>query len=670
MLKNLLRNTLFKMALFVAVSCSFLTPVKAQICNAAGNLMLFTNYDGGTLTINVDQNIPGLKIGVCSYEGTKIVLTGAFAANVTAVSYAGYNGNNSLCGTVINTSINGAAVGTATNIAILPASPLANSYGYSSIICGFSCSNNTNQGGCNTVDQIEAYFLNYFPGSTLFAHKVQYGCWTGTLAVSVGGNCCPASPVIPGVVASSQTLCGAGVPAPFTSSTLATGGSGTINYLWQLSTTSSSSGFSNISGATSTTYAPGLTSVTTYYRRSASTSTSNVAYSNVIAVTVNPLPTVTISGANSLCNGTSTTYTASTASGSPTYTWLPSLTTGSLLPVTPTVTTTYTVICSASGCSNSATQQVTVYQLPSISAISNATAVCTGQTATLTASGGAVYNWMPGNLSGTTVTVSPSLFTTYTITGTDANGCTNQAFLALGVNPLPNVTVTPTSVTVCSGSSATLTASGAVNYSWLPGNGSGASIVITPTASMVYTVTGDNGSCSNVATHTLSLIPSPTVTLNASKSEVCPGQSVVLSAGGASGYILLNTAAALAGNSVAVSPTITTSYSVSGTAPNNCTNVGVNTVTVDICTGVDSALQNGANELTVFPNPNKGEFMIKGRSAAQVKIIDLQGKQISAYELNSKNNYEASVSNLNAGIYFVVSNSQSGTSMQKIMVTK
>lgn len=44
---------------------------------------------------------------------------------------------------------------------------------------------------CNTVDQVEAYFLNFFPGSTLFMHQVQYGCWTTTQNVASGGNCCP-----------------------------------------------------------------------------------------------------------------------------------------------------------------------------------------------------------------------------------------------------------------------------------------------------------------------------------------------------------------------------------------------------------------------------------------------------------------------------------------------
>src|SRR5690349_2993173 len=91
---------------------------KGQICNATGNLMLFTNYDGGTLTINVDANISNLKIGICSYEACVISLTGAFVNNVTAVRYAGYNGaNNSSCGSpsIPTTTIIGAPSGAVTS---------------------------------------------------------------------------------------------------------------------------------------------------------------------------------------------------------------------------------------------------------------------------------------------------------------------------------------------------------------------------------------------------------------------------------------------------------------------------------------------------------------------------------------------------------------------------
>ena len=313
---------------------------KAQtICNTTGNLMLFTNYDGGTLTINVDQNIPNLKIGICSYEGVAIYLTGAFVGNVTAIRYAGFNSFNNHCGSPINTNFNGVPGTAVTTSAVAPAVTLPNSNGYSSIICGYSCSNSTNQGGCNTVDQIEAYFLSYFSGSTLFAHKVQYGCWTGTQSVSIGGNCCPPPPVYPGVIAASQTICAGTTPTGFLSSSSATVVSGTIGYQWESSTTSPLSGFAGIPGAIASTYGPVALTQTTYYRRAASTATNNVVYSNVLTITVLPLPLLSISGNTLACAGSTI---ALTATGGTSYTWSTGQITASII-LTPSVNSILTV---------------------------------------------------------------------------------------------------------------------------------------------------------------------------------------------------------------------------------------------------------------------------------------------------------------------------------------
>jgi hypothetical protein len=46
----------------------------AQVCNPNGNIIIFSNYDGGFLNINVDVDIPNLKIGVVSYEAVEVTL--------------------------------------------------------------------------------------------------------------------------------------------------------------------------------------------------------------------------------------------------------------------------------------------------------------------------------------------------------------------------------------------------------------------------------------------------------------------------------------------------------------------------------------------------------------------------------------------------------------------
>ncbi len=166
-------------------------PVQAQtICSPQGNVILYSNYDGGPLVIDVDVDIPDLRVGIISYEFVKVVFTGPFVGNVTQVIYAGYNGSNDHCGIGSGTSvtINGAP-NASTDVRIAPPATFANGNGWPSMICAYSCNVNSGQGGCNTADQVAHYFLSEL-GGILRHHLVQYGCWTGVQAVSAAGNCC------------------------------------------------------------------------------------------------------------------------------------------------------------------------------------------------------------------------------------------------------------------------------------------------------------------------------------------------------------------------------------------------------------------------------------------------------------------------------------------------
>lgn len=186
-------------------------PSSAQVCDANGNLIIFSNYDGGVLNINVDQNIPNLKIGIVTYEACSVNISGAFLSNVTGVIYAGYNSNNSNCTTAIpGTSISGVP-GTITQILTAPAANLADPNGNANIICAYDCDSTGTQGGCNTVMQVAAFFLNQWPGSSLRYHQTQYGCWNPATvyAASGQGNCCiqPFAPPVASMTASADTIC-------------------------------------------------------------------------------------------------------------------------------------------------------------------------------------------------------------------------------------------------------------------------------------------------------------------------------------------------------------------------------------------------------------------------------------------------------------------------------
>jgi len=173
-----------------------------SICNPNGNLIIYSNYDGGILTINVDQNIPNLILGICTYEPIQVTLSGPFVSNVTQVIYAGFNSaqnnNNCLLGNY-PTSITGV------NPSIVVINPPQNppSVGYTpqhnngagpwgGLMVGVAglCDTNVNAGGGNTPDEIVYYFQNT-TGATLRSHFTQYACWLyDTLSISQGGNCC------------------------------------------------------------------------------------------------------------------------------------------------------------------------------------------------------------------------------------------------------------------------------------------------------------------------------------------------------------------------------------------------------------------------------------------------------------------------------------------------
>jgi hypothetical protein len=169
----------------------FVTVASAQnFCDSNANIAIYSNYDGGKLVIDVDTPITNLKIGIVSYEADSIILQGAYLNNVTAVEWVGYNGTNNHCPgqSPVATVIVGSPVLPvyATN----PPVTYSNPYGYSIVICNYSCDVMSNQGGCNTADQVSDYFFNQFGTYTLLFHYTQYGCWSGTHFISEGGNCC------------------------------------------------------------------------------------------------------------------------------------------------------------------------------------------------------------------------------------------------------------------------------------------------------------------------------------------------------------------------------------------------------------------------------------------------------------------------------------------------
>lgn len=177
---------------------------------------------------------------------------------------------------------------------------------------------------------------------------------------------------------------------------------------------------------------------------------------------------------------------------------------------------TYTLTMNPIGSCLPLTKVVTLSVSPSPTPLSimGNTAICSAAASTLTANGANTYTWSTGSNSNSVI-LSPSITTSYTVSGTDVNGCTSSANFTVNVGPI-NLTVSGSNI-VCSGSSATFTLNGASSYS-LNSAACASTINVLPTVTTNYTISGSNSpSCVNSQTFN--------VFVNTSCADVWPGDA-------------------------------------------------------------------------------------------------------------------------------------------------
>ncbi len=153
-----------------------------------------------------------------------------------------------------------------------------------------------------------------------------------------------------------------------------------------------------------------------------------------VTVTVNPIPEVeAMASPMEICLGQLVDLSATGADG---FVWDNGLGAGADHTLNPQATTTYTVTGTSNGCQGSASVTVTVNPLPEVTAQSNDLVICVGESTLLEASGSEVVDWlwMGGISTSSSVTVSPTETTTYTVFGTDANGCVGFDEITVEVN--------------------------------------------------------------------------------------------------------------------------------------------------------------------------------------------------------------------------------------------
>ncbi|MCC6371141.1 MAG: T9SS type A sorting domain-containing protein, partial [Bacteroidia bacterium] len=318
----------------------------------------------------------------------------------------------------------------------------------------------------------------------------------------------------------------------------------------------------NPSGGTTYTYSSGSAIVTPSANASYTIDGANAigcisSSPAVVLITVNPTPTISVNN-GVVCSGVPFTITPT---GATSYTY----SSGSPV-VSPTVTSYYLVSGTNSfGCvsSNPAAALVTVNSAPVITAANGL--ICGGGSFLIQPTGAATYSYSSGS-----PTVSPTANTSYTVSGTSLAGCVSQspAIVTVSVEALPVITVN--SGSVCAGVNFTITPSGAATYSYSSG-----SPVVTPFVNASYSVTGTSsaGCTSSVVVSQVTVVSLPIVNVNS--GAICEGKSFTMVPTGALNYTF-------SGGSAIVSPTTTSTYSVTGSDASGClsANTAISNVTV------------------------------------------------------------------------------------------
>lgn len=250
---------------------------------------------------------------------------------------------------------------------------------------------------------------------------------------------------------------------------------------------------------------------------------------------------------------------------------------GSTALITFTACGTHTVYCfaftSGSIQVNSVTNLVTVAcnsaPSPTIATSAINSTLCSGNSVTLTGLGGSTYTWFPGNLTGSSIVVTPTSNACYTLVASNANSCNSMSTSCLNVFPSPTLVVSGNG-TVCAGGSLTLALMGALTYTLAPpGIAVGGSVIITPTVTTNYTLDGCGFTCCAPTTvFGATVMPAPNLFITGSNS-VCSGSSINFTATGASSYTW-NTSPAVNTNTLSLIPTASFTYMAYGTGTNGC----------------------------------------------------------------------------------------------------
>jgi hypothetical protein len=314
--------------------------------------------------------------------------------------------------------------------------------------------------------------------------------------------------------------------------------------------------------------------------------------------------------------------------------------------------------------SDTVIKQIIIPNVPAINITGNQ-AICTGQTATLLASGAISYSWSNSSI-GPMISISPSATSVYTVTGsTIINSCRSKKTFTVSVNPVPVISIGGNQ-TVCEYDTLLLQSTGAGTYTWSTGVTGSVQTITSPATGSIISVTGSaqNG-CQSASSVTLVTFQTPTITVGGN-NEICSGESTTLTASGGNIYQWPQYGV---GPSITVSPLSTNIYTVTGTSTlGNCYSTELYLVNVNLCTNLKDQTVTGEKIISIYPNPAVHLINLNTFTNADIKIHDVYGKVVYVGFIDPGNNW-IDVSGFNAGIFFV-SSSVLSTEMKFVKIVE
>lgn len=497
------------------------------------------------------------------------------------------------------------------------------------------------------------------------------------------------SPTFPTIGSNTTTICAGGSVTFTRTNTMSIGGFGGFEWIYNTSfapSCASGTFFSSLSNPAPNNITwsfptPGVYTVrlraVAFSGPCSSFFPSGYCSFSPITITVLGAPSITMGSSTRLfCPGSATSIIATVSSGT-TFSWTKNGTTvsGATTPTinfaSPTLLDAGIYRCiSTSACGTATSSPVTFTTLANeniVGAAASITNTTKGYQVTNFASQGVTYNWtLP---SGGTITAGASTHSatvnwgsipgTYTVSVLKTIGaCSVTDTKTISIQTCSNTPYTPGAIgldfapKICEGQSVDLYPYASGTFSWSTGE-IGGGITATPSVTTTYSVQAFDGiGCLQSGTVQVQVQPSPQFTISASNSTICANQSSTLSITG-----INYTAFSITGGSTVVSPSITSTYTVTAFAssPIYCSLDKLFTIYVNTCVGVKE-YTNLKYEL--FPNPAENFINIVGVENASYNILNILGETILSGKITDEIN-QIKIDSLKNGIYFIHLNNES-----------